>query len=244
MRATETTHRLIKVTSASTGAAVTGLALGDFTVTAKALAYGAATWSDYTSSAAITEIASGLYDFAFVAPPSPGWWRVLLEHASHNVWNGSWEGECEVQDLDSLYGAVARPVAVLSANVEMGAQATLELVAYRYRSFTVSIVDQNGDAIDISGYTGLALSIRSQDQTTTKWDATHGNPAGVVLTAAGSTLSVVIPEDATFFAALPAATDSVTLYWEVTGNVGGDAAKTTPIIRSSPCIVYRREVGT
>jgi hypothetical protein len=244
MRAGEVTHRLIKILSASDGSAVTGLVLGDFTITAKALAYGASSWSNYTSGAALTEIGAGLYDLAFVGPPSSGWWRVMIEHSMHSVWSGSWEGEVEVQDLDSLYASVARPVAVLSSNVQMGTQATLELVAYRYRSIDVAIVDQGGAAIDISGYTGLALSVRSLDQTTTKWDATNGSPTGAVITASGSTLHVEIPENATFFSALPAATDFLRLYWEVTGNVGGDEAKTIPIIRSSPCNLYRREVGT
>lgn len=251
----DVTHRLIKVVSAA-GAAVTGLTLGSFTLTSYSRGYGAGAWSSYSASAALVEIGSGLYSLQFSLPTSAGWWRVMLEHATHTVWNGSWEGEVETQDQDSLYGAIVQPVATLSTSFQLGSTVTAELVANRYRVLTIPIYDSAGVA-----YTNLAtdfpsatlkISIRSKDQTTTKWDA---GPSGVItvgagtaanfaITTAGNVLTIQIPEDAGFFAALATAADSTDLYYEVTGDLGSNAAKTQPIIRSSAMTITRREVGT
>jgi hypothetical protein len=251
----DTTHRLIKVMDAA-GAGVTGLVLGGFTLTSYGRGYGAGAWSTYSASGALVEIGSGLYSLAFTLPTSAGWWRVMLEHTTYTVWPGSWEGEVETQDQDSLYGAVVQPVATLSTSFQLGTTQSADLVAYRYRTLSIPIYDSSGAA-----YTALAtdfpssslrISIRSRDQTTTKWDA---GPSGVISTGAGTAadfaittvgniLTVIIPEDSGFFAALTAGLDSVDLYSEIVGDYGGAANKTQPIIRSSTWTILRREVGT
>jgi hypothetical protein len=120
----------------------------------------------------------------------------------------------------------------------------LTLYAYRYKTWTITFKNTDGSPYDVSGFTGLAMSVRSQDQTTTKWDATNGSPAGVVLTVASNVMTVAVPENAAFFAALAAGTASASLYYEITGDAGGDTAKTQPMIPSSSLLLGRREVGT
>ena len=250
----DTTHRLIKVLAAS-GAGVTGLTLASFTFAAYGRGYGAGSWSTYSASQALVEIGGGLYALAFTLPASAGWWRVLIEHASNRVWNGSWEGEVETQDWDSLYGSIVQPVATLTTSAQLGVPLPVTLVANRWRQLVIPVKDGTGAA-----YTALAtdfpsatlrLSVRSKDQAT-KWDAGPsatisaggGTAANFVIATIGSTLTIEIPEDAGFFIQLPAGADSVIVYAEVTGDLGGSAAKTQPVLRSSPWTITRREVGT
>lgn len=251
----DVTHRLIKVLSPA-GAGVTGLTLASFTFTSYGRGYGAGSWTTYAASAALVEIGGGLYSLQFSLPTSAGWWRVMLEHTTNTVWSGSWEGEVETQDQDSLYGAIVQPVATLSTSFQLGSVQRAELIAFRYRTLSIPIVDSSGAA-----YTALAtdfpsatlkISIRSKDQTTVKWDAGPsgtisagaGTAANFAITTVGNVLTVVIPEDAGFFSALAAAADSVDLYAEITGDFSSNTAKTQPIIRSSIWTISRREVGT
>jgi hypothetical protein len=126
---------------------------------------------------------------------------------------------------------------------------SLQVVAYRQRELTVTCVDAAGTPITSLGTdypsASLRMSVRSADQTTTKWDAgPTGTPSGFSIATSGAVLSITIPETATFFSALAAGAMSATLYYEVTGDYGGDSAKTRPLIRSSTLTLLRREVGT
>lgn len=255
MRAGDLTHRVINVTDAA-GAAVTGLTLADFTVTARARGYGASVWSTYTSNAAIVEIGGGDYALAFSAPPSAGWYRVKIVPAvaTRAIWNASWEGECETQDLDSIFTGLAAVQLGEIRNVFLGFTWNAELIAYRYQEWSIPMVDQTGAPVDLSGYTGLALSVRTLNQTTKKLDAMNGSPTGFVLTAsAGGIITVNWPESlgtpgsaADIYSIVPAASNTMSeaLFYEITGDVGGDATKTVPLVRSSALIVGRREVGS
>lgn len=255
MRPADTTHRITRVLNADDSPAL-GLTLSDFTVVARARGYGASVWSTYTHGAALVEIAGGDYALAFAAPPSAGWWRLYLlpTDPTKQVWNGSWEGECESQDLDSIYTGLSAVQLGTIRNVFLGFTWNAELIAYRYQEWEIPVVDQNGDPVDLSGYTNLALSVRTLDQTTKKLDAGNGTPTGFVLTAsAGGIVNVKWPESlgtlgsaADIYSIVPtnSLTQSEPLYHEITGDVGGDTAKTVPIIRSSLLTVGRREVGT
>jgi hypothetical protein len=255
MRPGDLTHRIINVTDAA-GAAVTGLTLADFTVTARGRGYGASSWSTYTSNAALVEIGGGDYALAFSAPPSAGWWRVVIvpDVATHVVWNASWEGEAETQDLDSIYTGLSAVQLGQIRNVYLGFTWNAELIAYRWQQWEIPVVDQTGAAVDLSGYTNLALSVRTVNQTTKKLDASHGTPTGFVLTAsAGGIVTVEWPESlgtagsaADIYSIVPTGELEMSedLYYEITGDVGGVSTKTVPIIRSSRLLVGRREVGT
>ena len=251
----DVTHRFIRVTTPA-GVPVAGLTLASFTLVSYARGYGATVWTTYAAGAVLVDYGGGLYGLQFSLPPSAGWWRCMLLHATNAVWNGSWEGEVETQDQDSLYGAIIQPVATLSTGFQLGQVQPAELIANRYRVLTIAINDSAGApytalATDFPSAT-LKLSIRSKDQTTVKWDAGPsgiittggGTAANFAITTVGNVLSIAIPEDAGFFTALAAGVSSTDLYAEVTGDYTSSAAKTQPVIRSSVWTISRREVGT
>lgn len=255
MRPGDTTHRIIRVLNADDTPA-TGLTIASFTVVARARGYGASVWSTYTHGAALVEIGGGDYALAFAAPPSAGWWRFYLlpTDTTKQVWNGSWEGEAEALDIDALYAYLASAQLGHTRNIFLGFTWPGEIVAYRWQQWQIPVVNQAGDPVDLSGYTNLALSVRTLNQTTKKLDASHGSPTGFVLTAsAGGIVTVEWPESlgtvgsaADIYSIVPAGSDKMSeaLWFEITGDVGGDATKTVPIIRSSPLVVGRREVGS
>lgn len=261
MRAGDLFSRIFRIKDAS-GAGVTGLVLGDFTVTAWGKGYAASTFTAYTHGTVLTEKSDGWYQIVAAAPPSAGWFLYEIEvdnaayrHASPNQWSG----EIEVQDLDSMYGAVVRPVAQLTQTAQLGMSLPMEFIAYRYRVLEITVVDQDGEPItsletDFPDAT-LRVAIRSQDQTTTKWEAGPtgsidipysggGTEADFAISISGAVLTIVFPEDCSWYAALATGTNSMnTLFIEVTGERDGDADKTQPIIRSSQITLARREVG-
>jgi hypothetical protein len=243
-----TTHRVIRVQSAA-GAAVTGLVTANFTFTGYQRAFTASVWSTYTTSAAITEIGSGLYALAFVLPAAAGWFDFYItpDDATRVVFSDHFEGEVESQDLDSIYANVVRTAAIPSGNNLIGTEVAGELVAYRYNQWSIAIVDQSGAAVDLSTYTSLALSVRTTNQTTKKLDATDGSPTGFGLSGSAlGILTITWPESTGTLASAADIYDEPgrDLFYEVVGNLGGDAAKTVPIIRSSPLTILRREVGS
>lgn len=255
MRPGDTTHRMPRVLNADDSPA-TGLTIASFTVVARARGYGASVWSTYTHNATLVEIGGGDYALSFSAPPSAGWWRFYLlpVDATKQVWNGSWEGECETQDLDSIYTGLSAVQLGQIRNVYLGFTWPGELIAYRWQRWEIPVVDQNGDPVNLSGYDNLALSVRTLNQTTKKLDASNGTPTGFVLTAsAGGIVTVEWPESlgtlgsaADIYSIVPAGSLKMSeeLYFEITGDVDADPDQTVPIIRSSPLTVGRREVGT
>lgn len=252
-RAGDTVHRLIRLEDAA-GAAVTGAVIGDFTVTAYARSYSASVWSTYTHNAALTEIGSGRYALSYSLPSTAGWvdFYLIPTDATRTVYDNHWSGEIETQDMDSMYGNIVRGVVLPTRGALLGSVVPGELVAYRWNTWDIPFVDSNGDPILLaSNYTNFTLGVRSKDQTTTKLDASTGSPTGFVVSGTDAgILTVTWPEStgvgaADIYAHLAAgALDAVPLYWEVVANLGGDASKTVPIIRSSELRIKRREVGT
>lgn len=243
----DTLSKLFLVTDAA-GAAVTGLTLAsNFTFTAWSKTYGGS-WATYSSSPTVTEIGSGYYSVDWSSPSNAGWWaaKISANSASHFLDENKWQGEMENQDGDSIFGSVARPIVRVTGSGTLGQITSLELIADRYASRTWTFVDANGDPVDVSSdYSNYALSVRSEDQTTTVWDGTNGSPLAFGLTASSNALTATFPEDATFFSAIATgATQPVKLFYEITGDLGGDTAKTVALVQSSPLLLYRSEVGT
>ena len=244
MRPGDTINKRIRILDAATGLGVTGLTLAALTITAMAKGYAATDYTAWTHGATLTEIGSGRYRLSFTAPPLSGEWFLDADPVSdaHLVTPAGWEGEIESYDLDAVAAAAILPSVAVGAasSVQLGRQITLELVAYRYREVSLAITDEDGNPLPLDGYSGWAVSFRSADQTTTKYDLTTGITGTI-----GGLLSFAIPEDATaLFSGLPVGASSVNLFWEVVADIGGVASRTVPIIRSSPCLLTRREVGT
>jgi len=219
-------YPVVLVADATTGAAVTGLVTGNFSV-------------DYyldttTPSAAftVTEIGSGYYRVNATLPATAGYLNIFISSAGTVVTPDQWAGEIEGQDADSIFAVVVRPLSQLAGASELASEVPLVLNAYRYKSLSVSVVDQNGDPIDLSGYNNWTFNV---------WDQTH---TGSVYTLAsgitGSALGVVawaVPEDAAFFSfidtAIAAGNNTATLYYDMLADEAATATKTATVFRGT-----------
>ena len=254
MQPSLTNSRIVSVL-APDGSGVTGLTLAAFTISAWAMGYAGSAFTTWSHGSTLTELGGGDYAWSYTEPPSAGFRFIELKaiDVTRQVVDGRIRGEIENNDLD----AVATTVLLAAGNVDAPTNLLLgwsypgELVAYRYNRWVLPIVDAAGSPVDLStGYGNLALSVRSKDQSTKKLDATNGSPTGFVLTGGLGSLTIVWPELtgsglADIYGFLAAGTDRTDgLYYEVTGDISSDTAKTVPIIRSSPLAITRREVGT
>ena len=242
--------RLIRIRDAA-DAAVTGLTLAALTVEAYAHGYGAANWTTYAASAALTEIGGGRYRLTHTLPAAAGWFDVFVlpNDATRTVFDDHWQGEVETQDLDSLYANVVKSVALPTQGALLGNVVPGELVAYRWNRWQIPITDIAGAPIDLSGYTNLTLSVRSKDQTTKKLDATNGG-SWVITANASGIITIEWPESTGAGAAdiygwlVTGDLTKEPLYYELVGDQAGNAARTVPILRSSQLTITRREVGS
>jgi hypothetical protein len=164
-----------------------------------------------------------------------------------------YQAELETQDVDSLYANLIRTTVQDQTKVYLGQPiSNAAKVAFRYDVWTFAI-QQGNTPVDLSGYTNVTLGIRSADQTAIKYNAVNGTGGWVITASNAGLLSITWPEAITNTGTLGGdvyswlATGKLTaepLYIEVTGDIGGDTAKTVPIIRSSQMTLLRREVGS
>lgn len=215
------------------GVPQTGLVTADFTVV---YYFGTTTHAVVFTA---TELGAGRYRIALTLPATRGFLNVFIASGSRIVENGRLSGEIENQDLDSIYGVVVRPQSQLTSASTIASEIQLVLNGRRYKALTVSVVDQNGAAIDLSAYTNWRFSV---------WDRTHTASAyslasGITGTV-GGLVSWAIPESATFFSAIDtaiAAGDSqAVLYYDMIADAGGVASSTESIFRGQ-LIVNRWE---
>lgn len=203
MRAGETVYRLIRVEDAG-GTGVTGLTIANFTVTAKSVAYGGASFADWTHASALVDLGSGWYSLTYAAAPAAGWahYRLIPTSSANTIVTpNEWSGEIEVNDLDILAALVAQGVATLSTAFQLGMQVTgLEIVAYRARTLVIAVTDQAGNAVDIStaAYTGWRIAVRDKTQQATKWECNDGKMTGLTITGTvAGVLTIILPENIT-----------------------------------------------
>lgn len=223
------------------GVASAGKVLADFTI--RAYADGVY----YDCSPAITEVettgAWTVYDLEVETQAGgPYWSHIVIQAASGTdlVTPTYFSGELEQQDLDSVYSVISRPTAVLSDATMVGAETQLELIAYRETPVSFTVVDQAGNAIDLSGYNNWRFSV---------WDKTH---SGSILYSdaldfdgdASGVITGTIPEDAAFFSeiadAFTASEDFVTLYYDIIADAEADADKTRTLLHGR-LILWRFE---
>ncbi|HYG66690.1 MAG TPA: hypothetical protein VD838_03490 [Anaeromyxobacteraceae bacterium] len=234
----DTVTKVVHVVDAS-GAGVEGLDLADFEFVA--LEDGAA----YTHNSTIEEIGDGDYKWTFSQPSSRAhkYIRIRPTNAAHRcvmtaARSVCYEGEVENQDLDSIYAATARPVISLTGEGTLGQKVPITLHKDRWRKLEFQIVDENDEPVALdSDYDGWAIGVRSADQSTTEWDGT----GAIIVPDDSGLLTVEIPENASFFAALTEGTAQVTLYYEIVANLGGNSAKTVAIVPSSELTLSRSE---
>ena len=214
-------------------AGTTGLVTANF-----AVAYYLGTTTP-TSVFTITEIGAGRYRVNLTLPGTAGWLNVFITAAGHIVENGRLQGEIEVQDTDSLFAVIVRPLSQLAGASALASEVTLNLNAYRYKALTVSVVDQDGAAINLSGFNNWKFSV---------WDKLHTGSvyvltAGITGSAAG-VVAWAVPENAAFFTfmdtALAAGDSSVTLFYDMIADRAATASQTEAVFRGQ-VIVTRWE---
>lgn len=231
MKAGDVYYLHFKVEDAA-GAGVTGLLTGQFTVTD--IEDGAAVALTVNNFA---EIGGGWYSYDVTTgstTATPLTLEVTSSNAAHVMVNNIQTVELEVNDLDALAAVVVTPVAVSTVTSTPAVDTQLVLDKDRYHEVRVSIVDQNGSAIDLSGYNNWSFDVETEAQDISP---AYNQTTGISGTA-GGLLSLDIPETASFFAELTAGNDTVTLYYNVKADKAATATQTQNIMRGT--ILLRR----
>lgn len=228
---------VVYVTNPTTGAAVTGLLSGSWTVTC----YLAGTVTAVTT--AWTEIGSGYYKVNITLPATVGYVVILISNGTNLVSPNRWEGSNTIKDVDDAYNASAKAVAyITTVTGNPYTDTLLTLDANRAQTITVQVNDQTGAAVNLSGYSNYAFTV---------WDKTHSSVGTrtIITTgisgSSGGVLTITVPETAGFFtlmdAAITAGSDTLTLYYDVKADAGGVSTATQNIIRGT--ITLRRYEG-
>lgn len=193
----DVTYRALQVVDVN-GNPVTGLSLSGFTVYAYSRGYGASIFTAYSAGSVMQEVGSGTYDLSFLLPAAAGWfyYRIVPNGSGQRILSANcWQGEVESVDLAAINANVVVPVATITTSAILGMPLALQCIAYRYRTLAAVVKTQSGATVDLTQYNDFAISIRSKDQQTTKWDAQPGCPYGVLITGDSSgNLSLTLPE--------------------------------------------------
>lgn len=224
------------------GAAVTGL-LDSTNLTLTKLKDGA------TSSATevFAEIGSGYYRYRVTTESTKGSYFFHVKAVApttHFVVGGVHKLEVEQYDIDAMYARVVVPRISQSLTSTPASDTTLTIDADRYHDVAVTIVDQTGAAIDLSGYTGWVFTVQ---------DATHTSNANIPYSLisgisgdANGLLTFSIPETASFYNQIDSeitgsGVSSIELYYDVKADKGGVSGQTQNIMRGK--IILRRYEG-
>jgi len=173
---------------------------------------------------------------ALTLPGSAGYFNVFITAGSNTVENGRWHGELEEQDIDSLFAIVVRPMSQLSGASAIASEVPLTINARRYKELSVSVVDQNGTPIDLSGYNNWRWNVRDQKHTGGVYSLTSGITGSV-----GGVVSWTVPEDAAFNSfmdtAIAAGDNQVTLYYDMIADAAATASRTEAVFRGTLTLV-------
>lgn len=208
----------------SAGAAVTGLVTANFTVD---YYLGATT---PTSVFTVTEISGGRYRVALTLPGTTGYFSVFITQSTNTVENGRYHGELEDADADSIYSAVIRPQSQLAGTSALASEVTININARRYKALTVSVVDQAGAVVDLSGFNNWRWNV---------WDKTHTGSVYTQSTgitgSAGGVVAWAVAENAAFNSfmdtAIIAGDSTVTLYYDMLADRAATASQTEAVFR-------------
>ncbi|MFA7301937.1 MAG: hypothetical protein WC069_06525, partial [Candidatus Shapirobacteria bacterium] len=147
------------------GAASAGKVLADFTIRA----YNNGVYYDCTPTIAEIETTGAWTTYILevvLDAGTPYWNHIIVQPASGTdlVYPAAFSGEIESQDLDSIYGVVSRPTASLSDASLLSSEVQIEIIANRYNTMSLAIVDQAGDPVDLSTHDNWLFNV---------WDKTH-----------------------------------------------------------------------
>ena len=206
------------------GAAATGKVIGDLTY--KITLNGA----DAGITATLTDVATvgswRLYSLGFTSPATVGDIVIHLEPNDGILSYDAITDTVALYSADDLLALVTSPVIATLTSGGPSGDTTLRLVKSTYVPIAFTVRDATGAVVDLSGYNAGDFSIRSKDQTTT----TYSQTTGVTMTA-GGLVTIAVPENAGFYAALTTGIDAVELYWDFVADEASDTAKTRCLAR-------------
>lgn len=213
------------ITVKNSGVAVLGLLTANFTVF-----YGL----DATTPAAVftvTEISGGRYRVALTLPGVAGWMSIFItSNAGYTVENGRLFGQLEAQDFGSLFAVVVRPLSQLAGTSALASEVAINLNANRRKALSVSVVNQAGAAVDLSGYNNFRFSVWDQKHLATIYLLNTGITGTV-----GGVVSWTVPETASFFTQIDASIangdSQLVLYYDMIADAAATLANTECIFR-------------
>ena len=206
------------------GAAATGKVLTDLTY--KMTLDGA----DAGITPTLTDVATvgnfRLYTLDFTSPATAGELVIHLETDDGHLSYDTIMDEVVLYDSDAILSLITSPVIATLTSGGPSGDTTLRLVKSTYVPIAFTVRDATGAVVDLSGYDTPDFAVKSQDGTTTVYSQT----TGITMTS-GGLVTIAVPENAGFYAALTAGVDGIELYWDFVADEAADNDKTRCLAR-------------
>jgi hypothetical protein len=206
------------------GAAATGKVIGDLTYKITLNGVDAGLTATLTEGATVGSWR--LYLLGFTSPATVGDIVIHLEPNDGVLSYDTITDSVVLYSADDLLALVTSPVIATLTSGGPSGDTTLRLVKSTYVPIAFTVRDATGAVVDLSAYNAGDFSIRSKDQTTT----TYSQTTGITMTA-GGLVTIAVPENASFYAALTTGIDGVELYWDFVADEAADTAKTRCLAR-------------
>jgi hypothetical protein len=208
----------------SAGAAATGKVLGNLTYKITLNGVDAGITPTLTEGATVG--AWRLYTLNLTAPATAGQLVIHLEPNDGVLSYDTISDDVTRYSADDVLSLATSPVIATLTSGGPSGDTTLRLVKSTYVPISFTVRDATGATVDLSGYNAADFSVRSQNQTTT----TYSQTTGITMTS-GGLVTIAVPENAGFYAALTTGVDAVELYWDFVADESADTAKTRCLAR-------------
>ncbi len=224
MKAGDVLNALVKVTNA--GVPVLGLTTAAFTVS------GYVGTTTFSPSFSAVEIGTGWYRLDITTSGTAGWQTYTATCTGYQITPDYFAGALELYDDTSIYAAVIRPGATLASSAVIATALVLDVIANRYTPISVSVTDQNGLAVDLSGYNNWRFTVWDKLHANTKYTLSSG-----ITGSAGGVVAWAIPENASFFAwidaVIAASSDSLVVYYDMVADMAATASESRTVFRGT-----------
>ncbi len=216
----------------SAGVAATGKVVGNLTVQDNL--NGAAVSVTYGLTEGSTYGAWREYFLTFTSPATTGQLAIFLQPNDGFLAYDMIQDELTANSIDEIASLISAPA---TSTLEVGGPSSdllIRAVKNTYVPAMFTVRDANGNALNISGYTGLRFGVKNQAQS-----VTYSQTSGITLVGGGTSgvVTVEIPENASFYSELTTGVDAVTLYWDLVGDDAGSSTKTRCLARGQLSVV-------
>ncbi len=190
----------------SAGVAATGKVVGNLTVQDNL--NGAAVSVTYGLTEGSTYVAWREYFLTFTSPATTGQLAMFLQPNDGFLAYDMIQDELTANSIDEIASLISAPA---TSTLEVGGPSSdllVRAVKNTYVPAMFTVRDANGNALNISGYTGLRFGVKNQAQS-----VTYSQTSGITLVGGGTSgvVTVEIPENASFYSELTTGVDAVTL---------------------------------